>query len=77
MENWVLSPLVIDELGNGNYTWEEATVEGWVKGSGTRADPYVIENIIINGNNVSNGIEIRNSNVINTGFRYNIYQKVC
>jgi len=62
MENWMLSVLIIDELGNGDYTWEEATVEGWCKGSGTLSNPYTIENVIINGQNSGSCIEIRNSN---------------
>ena len=57
-----LSPLVIDESGNGNFTWEEASSKGWCKGSGTWIDPYIIENVSINGQNTFSCIEIRASN---------------
>jgi len=57
-----LSPLVIDESGNGNFTWEEASNKSWCKGSGTWIDPYIIENVSINGQNTFSCIEIRASN---------------
>jgi len=59
---WLLSPFIIDDLGGGDYTWLEAAIQGWCKGSGTSSDPYVIENIIIDGQNSGSCIEIRNSN---------------
>ena len=59
---WLLSPFTIDDLGSGDYTWLEASIKGWCKGSGTSSDPYVIENIIIDGENSGSCIEIKNSN---------------
>ncbi len=60
---WVLSTLAIDNDGGGNYTWEQAKAEAWCSGSGTHADPYVIENVTINGNNLNSCLIIRDSNV--------------
>ncbi|MFX1393399.1 MAG: nitrous oxide reductase family maturation protein NosD [Promethearchaeota archaeon] len=60
---WTLSPFVIDESGGGDYTWEEAALQPWCNGAGTLADPYIIENVTVNGGGSGNGIEIRNSNV--------------
>jgi len=59
--NWVLSPFIIDDTGNGNYTWAEASLEEWCSGSGTWNNPYTIENISINGNNMKTCIEITDS----------------
>ena len=58
---WTLNPLVIDEFGGGNYTWTEASLYPWCTGTGTWNDPYVIENVIINGLDLGSCIEIRNS----------------
>lgn len=60
-DSWILSPFTIDELGYGDYTWEQVVNEEWCYGSGTWTDPYVIENITINGQGLDNCIEIRNS----------------
>lgn len=71
---WQLLPLVIDDGGEGNFTWAEASTKAWCKGSGTLADPYMIDDIIINGQNLSTCIEIRNSNasfVISNSTFYN------
>ena len=59
---WILSPFVIDDYGNGDYTWAEAAMEDWCSGSGTWSDPYIIENVTINGLNSGSCIEIINSN---------------
>ncbi len=42
-------PIYIDDLGFGDYTWEEAASEDWCSGSGTNVDPYLLENLIIDG----------------------------
>ncbi len=46
---WILSPFSIDEHGYGDFTWAQAVNEEWCSGSGTLNDPYVLKNIIING----------------------------
>ncbi|MHA2035123.1 MAG: ABC transporter substrate-binding protein [Promethearchaeota archaeon] len=60
-EKQILEPLIIDGMGYGGYTWEEAASHSWCTGSGTPGDPYVIENIAIDGENSETGLIIRNS----------------
>ncbi len=58
------TPIYIDDTAVGTYDW--ATINAtydWCKGSGTKSDPYVLENILIDGLNSDNCIEIWYSNV--------------
>lgn len=55
------SPIYIDDLGGGDYTWEEAAGQVWCSGSGTEGDPYKIEDLIIDGGGVDDCILIFNS----------------
>lgn len=56
------SPIFIDDF-DPNFNWSKTINDNdWCYGSGTWDDPYVIENITIDGNNASNCIEIHNSN---------------
>lgn len=61
---WNLSgnPIFIDDL-NPTYNWEtiNATYD-WCRGNGTVENPYIIENIYLDAQNLGSGIEIRNSN---------------
>jgi parallel beta-helix repeat protein len=61
----VQTPIFIDGFATGigahNWTWAESQI--WCSGTGTEQDPYVIENLKINGFSIDNGIEIWNSNV--------------
>lgn len=60
----VLSPFIIDELNNGDYTWEEAVAQSWCTGSGIKSDPYIIDDIDIDASGIqTNCIEIKNSRV--------------
>ena len=59
--HWNLSPFVIDDSGGGDYTWEEASAETWCSGSGTFEDPYLIENVTIDGGNSGSCFTIKNS----------------
>ncbi|GAG88462.1 unnamed protein product, partial [marine sediment metagenome] len=59
----VLTSIIIDEEGNGDYTWEEAVDEEWCSGSGTWSDPYIIQNLVIDGKDTGTCLLIRNSNV--------------
>ena len=59
--HWNLAPFVIGDSGGGDYTWEEASAETWCSGSGTFEEPYLIENVTIDGGNSGNCIEIKNS----------------
>ncbi|MBD3215534.1 MAG: hypothetical protein GF311_23190 [Candidatus Lokiarchaeota archaeon] len=51
----------IDDRGAGDYTWEQAAQESWCSGNGTKSDPYVIDNIAVNGKNTSSSLHISNS----------------
>ena len=58
------TPIYIDDTDVGTYDW--ATINAtydWCNGSGTQVDPYIIENVTIDGQNSGNCIEIRYSNV--------------
>ncbi|MCJ7650100.1 MAG: right-handed parallel beta-helix repeat-containing protein [Candidatus Lokiarchaeota archaeon] len=61
---WNLPPFVIDDSATGvgaqNWTWAETQL--WCSGSGTFEDPYLIENVTIDGGNSGNCITIKNSN---------------
>jgi parallel beta-helix repeat protein len=54
-----------DAIGLGAQNWTWAVSQEWCSGSGTELDPYVIENLKINGFGFPGiiGIEIENSNV--------------
>ncbi len=43
-----IDPFIIDESGNGDYTWEEISNEIWCQGNGTYSNPYIISNLEIN-----------------------------
>lgn len=45
--SWDITPLIIDS----NFAWESLTSYSWCSGNGTLTDPYIIENITINGLN--------------------------
>ena len=54
------TPISID----GNTEWATtAGTEPWCNGSGIWSDPYIIENVTIDGQNSGNCIDIRNSDV--------------
>ena len=56
------TPIFIDD-SDPNYNWGKTASENdWCSGSGTWIDPYIIENVTINGNSVGSCIEIKNSN---------------
>ncbi len=57
------NPIFIDD-SDPNHNWNKIASENeWCSGNGTISNPYVIENIIIDGMGASHCIEIRNSNV--------------
>ncbi|TFF90389.1 MAG: hypothetical protein EU548_03260, partial [Promethearchaeota archaeon] len=59
----VLTAIIIDEDGLEGITWSEASEYSWCSGSGTQLDPYIIEDLIIDGQGSTNGILIENSEV--------------
>lgn len=59
--SWNLPSFIIDDSGGGDYTWIQAANQSWCSGTGTWNDPYMLENITINGGNIGSCITIRNS----------------
>ena len=57
------TPINIGDLGDGDLTWSEASAFYWCSGSGTINDPYIIQNMWINGSRADNTILIKDSNV--------------
>jgi len=47
-KEWPSEPIYIDELVPG-FTWTDYADKPWLKGSGTPEDPYMIKNLVING----------------------------
>ena len=61
---WTLvgAPILIDDL-DPNFNWSRTAQENeWCYGSGTWSDPYIIENVTIDGVYNGNCLEVRNSN---------------
>jgi len=58
-------PILIDDTatGVGAHNWTWAREQTWCSGSGTFADPYVIRDLIIDGQGTGTCIDILNSNV--------------
>ena len=57
------SPIYIDE-SNPDYKWSKVEAENsWCSGEGTEENPYIIENVLINGQGLGSCIEIKNSDV--------------
>jgi len=53
--------ILIDDSGAGDYTWSEASAQTWCTGEGIPNNPYIIENLIIDGGEMGSCLEIRNS----------------
>ncbi|KKL61498.1 hypothetical protein LCGC14_2194710, partial [marine sediment metagenome] len=57
-----VNPIFINDT-DPSYDWSKTAADNdWCSGTGSFSDPYVIKNIVVNGNGLSNGIEIQNSN---------------
>lgn len=75
---WEIGPIEIDDTDpTKNWSTTEAVYD-WCSGSGTENDPYIIENVKINGHGIGNCIDIsystvfftiRNCEVYNSGVR--------
>ena len=60
---WEIGPIEIDDSDPSKNWSITAATYNWCKGSGTREDPYIIENVTIDGQNLYNCIRIDNSDV--------------
>jgi parallel beta-helix repeat protein len=60
---WEISPIIIDDSGGEGIIWTDALIEPWCSGSGTWRDPYLIENVTIDGTGIGHCIFIENSDV--------------
>ncbi|GAH08038.1 unnamed protein product, partial [marine sediment metagenome] len=59
-------PIIIDDdvsNGAGDFTWTEAAEQLWCTGSGTSSDPYILANLMIDGQSEGSCITIRDSTV--------------
>ncbi len=61
--SWILNSIHIDDSGaSGNGTWAGwAQGKPWCTGLGTKNDPYIIQNVTIDGENKTDCILIKNS----------------
>ena len=60
---WIIPPILIDDdKPTKNWVITQAT-QPWCSGSGTLGDPYIIENVVIDGSGSDICIRIINSNV--------------
>jgi len=60
-QEWVLDPTVIDDSIESGFMWSDYASEPWLKGSGTEEDPYMIKNVVINGEGSTFCLVILNS----------------
>ena len=59
----LISPIVIDDLPGSLNDWKWVESQVWFGGgNGSKTNPYIIDDITINGQNSGNCIEIKNSN---------------
>ncbi|MBN1800149.1 MAG: right-handed parallel beta-helix repeat-containing protein, partial [Candidatus Lokiarchaeota archaeon] len=59
---WILSdPIIIDDTGTNNWAYYKSLAVPWLSGEGSSEQPYIIENVTINGDNAGSCIEIVNS----------------
>ena len=79
---WNLPYIYIDDYGWNSITWDEAVLQPWCSGNGTWNDPFIIENVTIDGpgrvdalliENSDRHFIIRNSTFLNagSGIRFN------
>lgn len=56
-----IEPFNIDEMGGGDFTWDQISQFAWCSGSGTLNIPYVLENLSIDAQSIGSCIIIENS----------------
>ena len=62
---WVLTPILID--GDSQWATVNSTYD-WCNGSGTWNEPYIIENVTIDGQSSGSCIEIKNSTISTSSY---------
>ncbi|MHA1671506.1 MAG: right-handed parallel beta-helix repeat-containing protein [Promethearchaeota archaeon] len=59
--NYISDPFIIDELGGGNFTWEQVSQFAWCSGDGSHSNPFNIEDLVIDAQSIGSCIRIENS----------------
>jgi len=59
--NYVIDAFIIDELGGGDFTWEQVSKFAWCTGDGSYNDPYSIASVVVDAQSVGSSIRIENS----------------
>ena len=59
--NYVIDPFIIDELGTGNFTWDELSQFAWCSGDGSYGNPYSISSLVIDAQSSGSCIWVKNS----------------
>ncbi|TFG22498.1 MAG: hypothetical protein EU533_04210 [Promethearchaeota archaeon] len=52
---------IYDSGGGGDFTWSQLKEFAWCEGNGTESNPYIIEDLIIDGKGIDNTVFIRES----------------
>jgi len=60
--NYMIDPFIIDELGEGNFTWDQISQFGWCTGNGSYKNPYTIASVVVDAQSVGSCIKVENSN---------------
>ncbi len=59
--NYMIDPFIIDELGSGNFTWDQVSQFAWCSGDGSYSNPYSIGSIVVDAQSIGSCIRIENS----------------
>jgi parallel beta-helix repeat protein len=59
--DYVIDPFIIDELGSGNFTWDQISQFAWCSGDGSYSNPYSIASVVVDAQSVGSCIRIENS----------------
>ncbi|TFG13058.1 MAG: hypothetical protein EU531_10045, partial [Promethearchaeota archaeon] len=59
--DYILDPFIIDELGGGDFTWNQVSQFAWCSGNGSYGNPYKIESVVVDAQSSGSGIQIQNS----------------
>jgi parallel beta-helix repeat protein len=59
--NYIIDPFIIDELGGGDFTWNQISQFAWCTGDGSYSNPYSIASVVVDAQSVGSCIRIENS----------------